>query len=111
MLKSIQFKNFKILRDATLPLERFTLIVGPNSSGKSTALQALQIISNAPSDIPSFQKVATAELRLKKGTAVQVLLNFDAPYETVSINATWSPINEMLRKSSKSNLDTDFVLG
>lgn len=45
MLKSIQFKNFKVLRDATLPLSRFTLIVGPNGSGKSTALQGLQVIA------------------------------------------------------------------
>lgn len=41
MIRSIQFKNFKVLRDATLPLGPFTLIVGPNGSGKSTAMQAL----------------------------------------------------------------------
>jgi predicted ATPase len=40
---SIQYLNFKILRDATLPLGPFTLLVGPNGSGKSTALQALQL--------------------------------------------------------------------
>ena len=42
MIESVQFKNFKALRDATLPLGRFTLIVGPNGSGKSTALQRLE---------------------------------------------------------------------
>jgi predicted ATPase len=40
MIESIEFKNFRALRDTTLPLSRFTLIVGPNGSGKSTALQA-----------------------------------------------------------------------
>jgi predicted ATPase len=40
MFESIQFQNFKALRDTTLPLSRFTLIVGPNGSGKSTALNA-----------------------------------------------------------------------
>ena len=34
MLDSIQFQNFKALRDATLPLGPFTLLVGPNGSGK-----------------------------------------------------------------------------
>ncbi|MBX7221526.1 MAG: AAA family ATPase [Blastocatellia bacterium] len=42
MLTSIEFKNYKCLRDTELPLGRFTLLVGPNGSGKSTALRALQ---------------------------------------------------------------------
>ncbi|HEX7450603.1 MAG TPA: ATP-binding protein [Pirellulales bacterium] len=41
MFESIQFRNFKVLRDAVLPLQRFTLIIGPNSSGKSTALEGI----------------------------------------------------------------------
>jgi len=44
MIESIEFKNFKALRDTTLPLSRFTLIVGPNGSGKSTALQAFSAL-------------------------------------------------------------------
>ena len=42
MLEKVEFKNFKMLRDATLPLSPFTLIVGPNASGKSTALEAMR---------------------------------------------------------------------
>jgi len=43
MLEKVEFKNFKMLRDATLPLSPFTLIVGPNASGKSTALEAMRL--------------------------------------------------------------------
>jgi predicted ATPase len=46
MFESIEFKNFKALRDTTLPLSRFTLIVGANGSGKSTALNSIQAIRN-----------------------------------------------------------------
>jgi predicted ATPase len=46
MFESIEFKNFKALRNTTLPLSRFTLIVGPNGSGKSTALQAFSAFRN-----------------------------------------------------------------
>ena len=41
MIEAIHFKNFKALRDTTLPLGPLTLIVGPNGSGKTTALEAL----------------------------------------------------------------------
>jgi predicted ATPase len=41
MIESVQFQNFRALRDTTLPLGRFTLLVGPNASGKTTALRAL----------------------------------------------------------------------
>jgi predicted ATPase len=54
MIESIEFKNFKALRDTTLPLSRFTLIVGPNGSGKSTALQAFSALNN-PSQPQFFQ--------------------------------------------------------
>jgi predicted ATPase len=46
MFESIKFQNFKALRDTTLPLSRFTLIVGPNGSGKTTALKAFQVLQN-----------------------------------------------------------------
>lgn len=50
MLKAIRFKNFRVLRSATLPLSRVTVIVGPNGSGKSTALQAIGALSTHPEE-------------------------------------------------------------
>ena len=45
MIESIQFQNFKALRDATLPLGACTILVGPNGSGKTTVLKALEAIA------------------------------------------------------------------
>ncbi|MGE0482297.1 MAG: AAA family ATPase [Phycisphaerae bacterium] len=47
MIESIQFQNFRCLRDTTLPLRPFTLIVGPNGSGKTTAVQSLRLVREA----------------------------------------------------------------
>lgn len=60
MIESIQFKNFKVLRNTTLPLGRFTLLVGPNGSGKSTAIEALQI-AQAPARL-SWEQIASVGL-------------------------------------------------
>src|SRR5262249_30128263 len=46
MIESIEFTNFKALRKTTVPLAPFTLLLGPNSSGKTTVLQALHLIAN-----------------------------------------------------------------
>lgn len=43
MMHLLTIKNFKALRNETLPMERLTVFTGSNSSGKSTALLALFI--------------------------------------------------------------------
>ena len=48
MIESIEFTNFKALRNVTLPLAPFTLLLGPNGSGKTTVLQALRHIAALP---------------------------------------------------------------
>lgn len=42
MISKVHFKNFRSLRDLELTLEPLTVLVGPNSSGKTTVLEGLQ---------------------------------------------------------------------
>lgn len=42
MLRAVRIERFKSIEDVTLPLGRMTVLIGPNNSGKSSLLQAIQ---------------------------------------------------------------------
>jgi predicted ATPase len=52
MLERIRIQNFKLLRDVELdlPLEVPTVLIGPNSSGKSTVIEVLDFLARAAND-------------------------------------------------------------
>ena len=70
MITSIHFENFKILRDATLPLGRFTLLIGANGSGKSTAMQALRFIGGSVG--PSLDHISVEVLPVSSASHSRV---------------------------------------
>lgn len=49
MIEKVEFQNFKALRDVSLDLERFTVLVGPNASGKTSILEGLHYLAKAGS--------------------------------------------------------------
>src|SRR5438270_3671042 len=42
MLERIHIENYKCLRDVTVDLGDFTILIGPNDSGKSSFLEVIQ---------------------------------------------------------------------
>lgn len=68
MLRSLRFENYRVLRNATLPLSSFTLLVGPNGCGKSTVLHALRDLGKwmhlRPDDLLSAQARVESSVRL-----------------------------------------------
>lgn len=46
MIETLRVQNFKALRDVTVPLRPFTVLIGPNDSGKSSILQARNIVGH-----------------------------------------------------------------
>ena len=83
MIASVQFRNCRVLRDATLPLGRFTLIVGANGSGKSTALQALQWRHT------DFQRIVTVGIQTPEAEVVEVVVRWGPPHEDVMTTMQW----------------------
>jgi predicted ATPase len=47
LLKAIRFQNYRAFREATLPLNPLTLLIGPNGSGKTSALSAIKTFAGA----------------------------------------------------------------
>jgi predicted ATPase len=56
-IKSIRLQNFKGFKDATIQLKPLTVLIGPNSSGKSCFGQALVALSksNTSKGFPSLK--------------------------------------------------------
>lgn len=90
MIQSIQFKNFKALRDTQLSLSRFTVMIGPNGSGKSTAFQALQAIGQSgPSLYARFMTVGHPLSDAEN--LVEITLRWSSPSDTVMTEVRWTP--------------------
>ncbi|HEX8400058.1 MAG TPA: AAA family ATPase [Pyrinomonadaceae bacterium] len=70
MITQIHYKNFKALQDTTLPLGRFTLIVGANGTGKTTAMQALKYAQRKQPD--DFKRILSANVKTPLGGEVEV---------------------------------------
>lgn len=87
MIESVEFQNFKVLRDTTLPLSRFTLLVGPNGSGKTTAIHGLQALRE-PGDF-KFRKISAAGVEANE--PVRVVLHWGAPLERLLTRGEWPP--------------------
>lgn len=75
MLTSLRCQNFRILKNATLPLAPSTLILGPNSSGKSTALQALRLLCEQR-DSTDLNRYISSDMRGKDDARVEISATF-----------------------------------
>ncbi|GAB3798667.1 hypothetical protein GCM10028819_20280 [Spirosoma humi] len=56
MLKRVSIQNFKSLKDVTLDLQKVNLLIGPNNSGKTNFLKALEIVTDLTNDLNYFDQ-------------------------------------------------------
>ncbi|MEZ0611008.1 AAA family ATPase [Fibrella sp. WM1] len=65
MLKRVSIQNFKSLKDVTLDLQEVNLLIGPNNSGKSNFLKALEYISEYFQNIETVNSIKEDKNRNK----------------------------------------------
>lgn len=96
MIKAVHFRNFKALLDATLPLNKFTLIVGPNGSGKSTAVRGLRAAYN-PNSV-HFLDVVSASLKTIDNVTVEVNIEWNVDDSIVTGRSGWQYTSHYFRQ-------------
>ncbi len=69
MIESLRLINFKGHQETEISLNPMTALVGPNSSGKTSVLQALSLLSLLGTMTPNqiFRKEATADVLVRDG--------------------------------------------
>jgi predicted ATPase len=83
-ITSLRFRNVRLFQDTQLPLEQLSVIIGPNSSGKSTALKAIRWAAN-PAGI-TYDSIVSFEA--KKPRWAEIRVNFEDEHE-LHFESTW----------------------
>lgn len=81
-IKSVRIKNFRALKDVTIPFDSVTTFIGPNGTGKSTVLRALDWFFNG-----------------KPGSLTEKDCSFGATDEEIEVQVTFSDLSEKDREA------------
>ncbi|MFY0583493.1 AAA family ATPase [Cystobacter fuscus] len=105
MIQKVSFRNFKAYRSLDLELEPFTVLVGPNASGKTTLLQGLHLATRlaagkgarlSPSDRGALNSYGTAsptEWTLSgmwNGTAGSAQVTIEPAAKVAAVTSKWA---------------------
>ena len=81
-IQSVSIKNFRALKDVTIPFDSVTTFIGPNGAGKSTVLRALDWFFNG-----------------KPGSLTEKDCSFGAADEEIEVQVTFSDLSEKDREA------------
>lgn len=76
-IQSVRIKNFRTLKDVTIPFDSVTTFIGPNGAGKSTVLRALDWFFNG-----------------KPGSLTEKDCSFGATDEEIEVQVTFADLTE-----------------
>lgn len=81
MIAAVQFKNFKALRAATVRLEPFNLLIGPNGSGKTSLIQALLRLRS----LAALPAAHTDALANPRAGGPEIEFSFQPPFDRIRV--------------------------
>jgi predicted ATPase len=83
VIASVHFKNFKALREASIQLGAFNLLIGPNGSGKTSLIQALLRLRT----LAALPSAHTHELAHPRVGGPEIEFTFMPPFDSVRVRA------------------------
>lgn len=82
MLHSIRIQNFKSLKDVTLRLQDVNLLIGPNNSGKSNILKALEFLGRyIGGHFPSREELRRISYQHRDTNSEETAIRFTTCFE------------------------------
>lgn len=81
-IQSVRIKNFRALRDVSIPFDAVTTFIGPNGAGKSTVLRALDWFFNG-----------------KPGSLTESDCSFGATDQEIEVQVTFGDLSEKDREA------------
>lgn len=81
-IQSVRIKNFRALKDVTIPFDSVTTFIGPNGAGKSTVLRALDWYFNG-----------------KSGSLTEKDCSFGAKDEDIEVQVTFAELSQKDREA------------
>jgi predicted ATPase len=99
VIASVTFRNFKALRNTSLTLAPFNLVVGPNGSGKTSLIQAVMLLRSL-AKLPVTITAAT----VPPFESPEILFRFTPPFAEVEAELSCSSdfVCDLLRVKSRS---------
>ncbi|MBO0939515.1 AAA family ATPase [Fibrella sp. HMF5335] len=84
MLKRVSIQNFKSLKDVTLDLQKVNLLIGPNNSGKTNFLKALEFFNKVVLQNPSLSEHQTLSYSfLRSSSYISLELTYSRDNESI----------------------------
>ncbi|CCH51371.1 SMC domain protein [Fibrisoma limi BUZ 3] len=105
MLKRVSIQNFKSLKDVTLDLQKVNLLIGPNNSGKTNFLKALEFFDfSVLQDYVAAERQASNVRFMRSASSMCLELTFQREDEELVFLRRFNFENTVDVKSSQRNL-------
>jgi ABC-type branched-subunit amino acid transport system ATPase component len=103
VIQKVSFRNYKAYRSLDLELERFTVLVGPNASGKTTLLRGLELVSDVATKTLSRPRFVDF---VKRDEPALKSYGSNSPLE-LRIAGKWNGTDGSLRVAEDRRIDFD----
>lgn len=112
MIQSLYIDNFKALNDFTIELKPLTVLIGTNGSGKTTILQALDLISNfVRMDLDTYlEKRNWKPSELKSKTNKKLHMTFRVIFKMGADDIEWTFVLNPVKTKEKINVVSEEII-